>query len=60
VAALAAVRALRPRDEAEGVMAAQAVALHQGAVERLGRAMLPARPPKVAERGGVGGPATRR
>jgi hypothetical protein len=47
VAALAAVRAFRPRDEAEGMMAAQAVALHQGAMECLRRAMLPAQAPEA-------------
>lgn len=50
VAALAAVRAFRPRDEAEGMMAAQAVALHQGAMECLRRAMLPAQSPEAVER----------
>jgi hypothetical protein len=49
-AALAAVRGFNPRDEAEGMMAAQAVALHHAAMECFRRAMLPGQTPEVADK----------
>ena len=41
---MAALRAFKPRDEIEGLLAAQAVALHFGVMECLRRAMIPAQP----------------
>jgi hypothetical protein len=49
-AALSAVRAFNPRDEVEGMMAAQAVALHHAAMECARRAMLPEQPSDAADR----------
>jgi len=43
-AGMAALRAFKPKDEIEGMLAAQAVALHFGAMECLRRAMLPDQP----------------
>lgn len=47
-AALAAMLAFKPRDEVEGMMAAQAVALHHAAMECLRRAMHPEQPSEAA------------
>lgn len=47
-AAMAAMRGFHPRDEVEGLMAAQAVALHNGAMECLRRAMIPEQPGEAA------------
>lgn len=41
-AVMAALRSFKPRDEIEGMLAAQTVALHFGAMECLRRAMIPA------------------
>lgn len=49
-AALAALKAFAPRDEIEGMIAAQAVALHQAAMECLRRAMVPEQPSEAASR----------
>jgi len=49
-AALAAVRGFNPRDEVEGMMAAQAVALHHAAMECFRRAMLPGQSPDAADK----------
>jgi uncharacterized membrane protein YqiK len=49
-AALAAVKGFAPRDEVEGMMAAQAVALHNAAMECLRRAMIPDQPSEGADR----------
>jgi hypothetical protein len=43
-AGMAALRAFKPKDEIEGMLAAQAVALHFGAMECLRRAMIPDQP----------------
>jgi hypothetical protein len=43
-AGMAALRAFKPKDEIDGMLAAQAVALHFGAMECLRRAMLPDQP----------------
>ncbi len=43
-AGIAALRAFKPKDEIEGMLAAQAVALHFGAMECLRRAMIPDQP----------------
>jgi hypothetical protein len=43
-AGMAALRAFKPKDEIEGMLAAQAVALHLGAMECLRRAMIPDQP----------------
>ena len=43
-AAMAAMREFEPRDAIEGMMAAQAVGLHSGAMECLRRAMIPEQP----------------
>jgi hypothetical protein len=50
MAAAAAVRAFKPRDEVEAMIAAQAAALHFGAMEALRRSMLPDQPSEVAAR----------
>ena len=47
-AAMAAMRGFQPRDEVEGMMAAQAIALHSGAMECLRRAMIPEQPGEAA------------
>ena len=49
-AAGVAVAALKPRDEIEAMFAAQAVALHFGAMEALRRSMIPEQPGDVAAR----------
>jgi hypothetical protein len=49
-AALAAVHGFAPKDAAEGMMAAQAVALHHAAMECFRRAMLPGQSWEVADR----------
>ena len=49
-AALSAMRGFAPRDEVEGMMAAQAVALHLAAMECARRAMLPDQPGEAAMR----------
>jgi hypothetical protein len=49
-AALAAMRGFAPRDEVEAMMAAQAVALHNAAMECARRAMLPEQPSEAADR----------
>jgi hypothetical protein len=49
-AAMAALKAFRPTDEIEGMLAAQAVALHLGALECLRRSMLPSQPSDMASR----------
>ncbi len=43
-AGMAALRAFKPKDEIEGMLAAQAVALHFGAMECFRRAMIPDQP----------------
>jgi hypothetical protein len=43
-AGMAALRAFKPQDEIEGMLAAQAVALHFGAMECFRRAMIPDQP----------------
>jgi hypothetical protein len=50
VAATAALAAFKPTDEIEGMLAAQAVALHYGAVECLRRAIIPEQPFEIAAR----------
>ena len=50
MAAAAAVRAFKPRDEVEAMIAAQAAALHFGAMEALRCSMLPDQPSEVASR----------
>lgn len=47
-AALTALMAFKPRDEIEGMIAAQAVALHQATMECLRRAMIPEQPAEAA------------
>ena len=49
-AALDAMRGFGPRDEVEGMLAAQAVALHHGTMDALRRAMTPGIPPDLADR----------
>lgn len=49
-AALAAVKGFAPRDEVEGMLAAQAVALHHAAMECLRRAMIPDQPSEGSDR----------
>ncbi len=49
-AAGVAVAAFKPRDEIEAMLAAQAVALHFGAMEALRRSMIPEQPSDVAAR----------
>jgi hypothetical protein len=49
-AAAAALAAFKPRDEIEGMIAAQAVALHFGAMEALRRSMLKDQPGEIAAR----------
>jgi hypothetical protein len=49
-AALSAVRGFNPRDEVEGMMASQAVALHFAAMECARRAMLPEQPSEAADK----------
>ena len=48
--ALAALKGFAPRDEVEGMMAAQAVAMHLAAMECARRAMLPDQPSDAAHR----------
>lgn len=48
--ASAALAAFKPTDELEGMLAAQAVALHHTAMECLRRAMLPDQHPDVASK----------
>ena len=50
VAVSAALAAFKPTDEIEGMIAAQAVALHHAAMECLRRAMLPGQPSEVASK----------
>lgn len=50
MAALSALRGFKPRDEVEGMMAAQAVALHHAAMECMRRAMIPEQSAEVAAR----------
>jgi hypothetical protein len=50
VAVSAALAAFRPTDEIEGMIAAQAVALHGAAMECLRRALLPGQPSEVASK----------
>ena len=47
-AAVAALRAFKPTDEIEGMLAAQTVAMHFGAMECFRRAMVYEQPPEVA------------
>ena len=49
-AVMAALRAFKPRDEIEGLLAGQAVALHFGAMECLRRAMIPEQPFEIASK----------
>lgn len=49
-AATAALAAFKPADEIEGMIAAQAVALHQAAMECFRRAALPGHAPEVASK----------
>ncbi len=49
-AALSAVQGFAPRDPVEGMMAAQAVALHHAAMECFRRAMIPGQSFEVADR----------
>jgi hypothetical protein len=49
-AALSAVQGFTPRDPVEGMMAAQAVALHHAAMECFRRAMIPGQSFEVADR----------
>jgi hypothetical protein len=49
-AAMAALKAFRPNDEIEGMLAAQAVALHLGAMECFRRSMLRSQPGDHASR----------
>ena len=50
LAAVAALAAFKPQDEIEAMFAAQAVALHFGAMEALRRSMIPEQPSDVASR----------
>jgi hypothetical protein len=45
-----ALSAFKPKDEIEGMIAAQAVALHNGAMECFRRAILPDQPAEIASR----------
>ena len=47
-AVLTTMEAFKPKDEIEGMLAAQAVALHFGAMECLRRAMIPGQPSELA------------
>lgn len=47
-AVMAQMEAFAPRDAVEGMIAAQAVALHNGAMECLRRSMLPEQPSEIA------------
>ncbi len=47
---VAALEAFKPKDEIEGMLASQAVALHFGAMECLRRAMLPDQPFEIASK----------
>jgi hypothetical protein len=49
-AACAGLAAFRPVDEIEGMLAAQAVGLHQAAMMCLGRAMIPGQPFELASK----------
>jgi hypothetical protein len=49
-AAVAALRAFKPTDEIEGMLAAQTVAMHFGAMECFRRAMVHDQPPEVASK----------
>jgi hypothetical protein len=49
-AAMSALKAFHPNDEIEGMLAAQAVALHLGAVECFRRSMIPSQPSDLASR----------
>ena len=49
-AAVAALRAFKPTDEIEGMLAAQTVAMHFGAMECFRRAMVYEQPPEVASK----------
>jgi hypothetical protein len=49
-AALAVLAGFGPRDEVEGMLAAQAVALHAAAMECFRRAMLPEQPAEIASK----------
>ncbi len=49
-AAAAALAAFKPKDEIEGMIAAQAVALHFGAMEALRRSMVKEQPSEIAAR----------
>ena len=49
-AAAAALAAFKPKDEIEGMLAAQAVAMHYGAMECFRRAMIPDQPSDTAAR----------
>ena len=48
--ALAAVRAFKPTDEIEGMLAAQATAMHLASMECFRRAMIPAQPADMASK----------
>lgn len=50
MAAAAALTAFKPKDEIEGMLAAQAVALHAASIECLRRAMLSQQPAEVASK----------
>jgi hypothetical protein len=52
---LEVLRGFKPADEIEGMIAAQAVAMHQGAMECFRRAMIPDQPPDTAARMGKDG-----
>lgn len=49
-AAIDALRGFAPRNEIEGMMAAQAVALHHSMMDALRRAMMPGIPPETSDR----------
>jgi hypothetical protein len=49
-AGYAALAAFKPKDEIESMLAAQAVALHFGAMECFRRAMIPDQPPEITTR----------
>ena len=49
-AAVAALAGFAPRDEVEGMLAGQAVALHAAAMECLRRAMIPEQPAEIASK----------
>ena len=49
-AAIHAMMGFKPQDELEGMIAAQAVAMHYGAMECFRRAMIPDQPPEAAAR----------